>query len=412
MSELKRTQLYDAHIAAGATMVDFGGWEMPIQYPEGIVAEHLYTRSCCSLFDVSHMGRLLIEGPDRVAFLQHVLSSNVLALDLNKAQYCIIPAEDGSAVDDAYLYQFEADRFLLVVNAANTEKDLAYFAPIVKNYDCTIRNITAETVSIAVQGPKSGEMLSVLAGGVEVTQPARNNLSTMELEGHTVQIARTGYTAEPIGYELFLKNEDALWAWNRLMELGAKPAGLGARDTLRMEGMLPLYGDEMGIDEEGKPMPIFALALAKFAVSFDEAKGDFVGRKALEAQAAAQAAIRAKDFSPEVMAALPKRVRPIALVDRGVMRHGMAVYRNGEHIGWVTSGTMIPYFKTEGEGENVKLLPETGKRAIGIAYIASDVPANGEVEVDVRGRRLKAVIPVKHIANNVPPYVVPVLAKV
>ena len=328
MSELKRTQLYDAHIAAGATMVDFGGWEMPIQYPEGIVAEHLYTRSCCSLFDVSHMGRLLIEGPDRVAFLQHVLSSNVLALDLNKAQYCIIPAEDGSAVDDAYLYQFEADRFLLVVNAANTEKDLAYFAPIVKNYDCTIRNITAETVSIAVQGPKSGEMLSVLAGGVEVTQPARNNLSTMDLEGHTVQIARTGYTAEPIGYELFLKNEDALWAWNRLMELGAKPAGLGARDTLRMEGMLPLYGDEMGVDEEGKPMPIFALALAKFAVSFDEAKGDFVGRKALEAQAAAQAAIRAKDFSPEVMAALPKRVRPIALVDRGVMRHGMAVYRN------------------------------------------------------------------------------------
>ena len=158
-------------------------------------------------------------------------------------------------------------------------------------------------------------------------------------------------------------------------------------------------------------MPIFALALAKFAVSFDAAKGDFVGRKALEAQAAAQAAIRAKDFSPEVLAALPKRVRPIALVDRGVMRHGMAVYRNGEQIGWVTSGTMIPYYKTEGEGENVKLLPETGKRAIGIAYIASDVPANGEVEVDVRGKRLKAVIPVKHITNNVPPYVVPVLAK-
>ena len=176
MSELKRTKFYDIHMKAGATMVDFGGWEMPIQYPAGIVAEHLYTRSYCSLFDVSHMGRLLIEGPDRVAFLQHVLSSNVLALDVNKAQYCIIPAEDGSAVDDAYLYRFEADRFLLVVNAANTDKDLAYFAPIVKNYDCTIQNITDDTVSIAVQGPKSGEMLSVLAGGVEVTKPARNNL--------------------------------------------------------------------------------------------------------------------------------------------------------------------------------------------------------------------------------------------
>ncbi|MBQ2201738.1 MAG: glycine cleavage system aminomethyltransferase GcvT [Clostridia bacterium] len=411
MSELKRTLLYDAHVAAGATMVDFGGWEMPIQYPEGIVAEHLYTRSVCGLFDVSHMGRLLIEGPDRVAFLQHVLSSNVLNLDVNQAQYCIIPAEDGSAVDDAYLYRFEEDRFLLVVNASNTDKDLAWFAPIVKNYDCTIRNITGETISIAVQGPKSEEILKTLAGVDEVTKPARNNLSTLMMEGHKVLVSRTGYTAEPIGYELFIENKDALWAWNRLIELGGKPAGLGARDTLRMEGMLPLYGDEMGVDEDGKPMPIFALALAKFAVSFDEAKGDFVGREALLRQSKAQACFKAKDYNPDAMATLPKRVRPIALLDRGVMRHGMGVYRNGEQIGWVTSGTMIPYFMTEGEGADVKLRPETGKRAIGICYISSDVPVNGEVEVDVRGKRLKAAIPSKHITNNVPPYVVPVIYK-
>ena len=411
MSELKRTLLYEEHVKAGATMVDFGGWEMPIQYPEGIISEHLYTRSHCGLFDVSHMGRLIIEGPERVAFLQHVLSSNVLALDINQAQYCIIPAEDGSAVDDAYLYRFEPDRFLLVVNASNTDKDLAWFAPIVKNYDCTIKNITNETISIAVQGPDSEKILKTLAGVDEVTKPARNNLSTLMMEGHEVLVSRTGYTAEPIGYELFIKNEDAVWAWNRLIELGGKPAGLGARDTLRMEGMLPLYGDEMGVDEAGKPMPIFALALAKFAVSFVPEKGDFVGREALTKQAEAQASFKAKNYSPEAMAALPKRVRPIALVDRGIMRHGMEVYRNGEMIGWVTSGTMIPYFMTEGEGENVKLLDETGKRAIGICYIASDVPVNGEVEVDVRGKRLKAVIPSKHITNNVPPYVVPVLAK-
>ncbi len=409
MSELKRTQLYDAHVKAGATMVDFGGWEMPIQYPEGIVAEHLYTRSACGLFDVSHMGRLLIEGPDRVAFLQHVLSSNVLALGINQAQYCIIPNVDGSAVDDAYLYRFEEDRFLLVVNASNTDKDLAWFEPIVKDYDCTIKNITNETISIAVQGPKSEEILKVLAGVDEVTKPARNNLSTLMMEGHKVLVSRTGYTAEPIGYELFLKNEDAYWMWNRLIELGGKPAGLGARDTLRMEGMLPLYGDEMGVDEDGKPMPIFALALARFAVSFDEAKGDFIGREALLKQSEAAAAFRAKNYTPEAMAALPKRVRPIALIDRGVMRHGMPVYRNGEQIGWITSGTMIPYFKTEGEGADVKLLDETGKRAIGIAYISSDVPVNGEVEVDVRGKRLKAAVPAKHITNNVPPYVVPVI---
>ena len=411
MSELKRTVLYNAHVAAGATMVDFGGWEMPIQYPSGIVAEHLYTRKCCGIFDVSHMGRLLIEGPDRVKFLQHVLSSNVNALELNKAQYCIIPNENGGAVDDAYLYQFSEERFLLVVNASNTDKDLAWFEPIVKDYDCRIRNVTGETISIAVQGPESGKMLAKLAGVEEVTKPARNNLSILDMEGHKVWVARTGYTGEPIGYEIFMKNEDADWAWNRLMELGAKPAGLGARDTLRMEAMLPLYGDEMGIDEEGKEMPIFALALARFAVSFDESKGDFIGRKALEKQAAAQTAFREKRGTAQDLIDLPRRVRPIALMDRGVMRHGMEIYRNGEKIGYVTSATMIPYYETEGEGVDAKLLEKTGKRAIGIAYITSDVPTGGEVEVDVRGKRLKAVIPLKHVANNQPPYVIPVLAK-
>ena len=411
MSELKRTVLYNAHVAAGATMVDFGGWEMPIQYPSGIVAEHLYTRKCCGIFDVSHMGRLLIEGPDRVKFLQHVLSSNVNALELNKAQYCIIPNENGGAVDDAYLYQFSEERFLLVVNASNTEKDLAWFEPIIKDYDCQIRNITGETISIAVQGPESGKMLAKLAGVEEVTKPARNNLSILDMEGHKVWVARTGYTGEPIGYEIFLKNEDADWAWNRLLELGAKPAGLGARDTLRMEAMLPLYGDEMGIDEEGKEMPIFGLALARFAVSFDESKGDFIGRKALEKQAAAQTAFREKRGTAQDLIDLPKRVRPIALLDRGVMRHGMEIFQNGEKIGCVTSATMIPYYKTEGEGAEARLLDETGKRAIGIAYIKADVLTNSEVEVDVRGKRLKAIIPLKHVANNQPPYVIPVLAK-
>ena len=155
MSELKRTQLYDTHVAAGAELVDFGGWEMPIQYPSGIIAEHLYTRQVCSLFDVSHMGRLKITGPERKAFLQHVLSSNVSALDLNMAQYCIIPDNDGGAVDDAYLYLFEEDSYLLVVNAANTDKDLAHLYEALKGFDCQIENITDKWAAIAVQGPKS-----------------------------------------------------------------------------------------------------------------------------------------------------------------------------------------------------------------------------------------------------------------
>ena len=174
MDQLKRTQLYETHLAAGATMVDFGGWEMPVQYPTGIVAEHLYTRHFCSLFDVSHMGRLLIEGKDRVAFLQHVLSSNVEGLDLYKAQYCILPDADGSAVDDAYLYRFEEDRLLLVVNAANTEKDLRHLNALLPGYDCSITDITADWASIAVQGPKSKELLMVLTGGEAPTEGGTN----------------------------------------------------------------------------------------------------------------------------------------------------------------------------------------------------------------------------------------------
>ena len=171
MSELKRTQLYDANLAAGGTMVDFGGWEMPIQYPAGIVTEHLTTRSGCGIFDVSHMGRLLIEGPDRLAFMQHVLSSNVAAVKPGRAQYCMIPTETGGAVDDAYLYMFEEDRYLLIVNASNTDKDLAHFAKYLPDYDCRLTNITAEYSSIAVQGPDAESILKTLSGGAEITGP-------------------------------------------------------------------------------------------------------------------------------------------------------------------------------------------------------------------------------------------------
>ena len=171
MSELKRTALYDAHVAAGATMVDFGGWEMPIQYPAGIITEHLYTRKHCGIFDVSHMGRILVEGSERVALLQKVLTSNVAALKPGRAQYCMIPTETGGAVDDAYLYMFEEDRYLLIVNASNTDKDLAHFAKYLPDYDCCLTNITAEYSSIAVQGPDAESILKTLSGGAEITGP-------------------------------------------------------------------------------------------------------------------------------------------------------------------------------------------------------------------------------------------------
>lgn len=408
MSELKRTQLYDVHVAAGATMVDFGGWEMPIQYPSGIIAEHLYTRQVCSLFDVSHMGRLLIEGPQRKEFLQHVLTSNVSALDLNMAQYCIIPNENGGAVDDAYLYLFQEDSYLLVVNAANIDKDLEHLNRALSGFDCTITNISAEWASIAVQGPKSKEMLMTLSGGVSPTkEPTKNSLGTVSLEGRQARIAKTGYTGEPLGYEVYVRSEDAVWLWNRLVELGARPAGLGARDTLRMEASFPLYGHEMGVAPDGTEIPIFAVPLAKFAVSFSAQKGDFIGRAALERQH--QAFIRHMDRDFSDMSALPRRIAPIALLDRGVMRAGMEIYKGDKLVGWVTSGTMVPYFKTQGEGLSTVILEASGKRAIGLCYIDSDVLVDDTVEVDIRGKRLKAVIPARHMSVGAPPFARPLL---
>ena len=408
MSELKRTQLYDVHVAAGATMVDFGGWEMPIQYPSGIIAEHLYTRQVCSLFDVSHMGRLLIEGPQRKEFLQHVLTSNVSALDLNMAQYCIIPNENGGAVDDAYLYLFQEDNYLLVVNAANIDKDLEHLNRALAGFDCTITNISDQWASIAVQGPKSKEMLMTLTGGVSPTkEPTKNSLGTVSLEGRQARIAKTGYTGEPLGYEVYVRSEDAVWLWNRLVELGARPAGLGARDTLRMEASFPLYGHEMGTAPDGSEIPIFAVPLAKFAVSFSAQKGDFIGRAALERQHRAFVRYMDRDFYD--LSPLPRRIAPIALLDRGVMRAGMEIYKGDKLVGWVTSGTMVPYFKTQGEGLSTVILEASGKRAIGLCYIDSDVLVDDTVEVDIRGKRLKAVIPARHMSVGAPPFARPLL---
>ena len=391
MSELKRTPLYDAHMAAGATMVDFGGWEMPIQYPEGIVAEHLYDRRHCGIFDVSHMGRLIVEGPDRLAFLQKVLSNNAADLVPGRAQYCMIPDETGGAVDDAYLYMFTEDNYMVVVNASNTDKDLQHFSKYLPGYDCTITNITDTYSSIAVQGPDSERILKELSGSDFLTGPKKNDLNELTMEGRTVRISKTGYTGDPIGWELFIDAKEVGWLWNRLIELGAKPTALGARDTLRLEAGLPLYGHELGTDHSGAEIPIFAVSLAKFAVSFVEEKGDFVGKELLLAQ---------KEGGT------PKKVFPIALKDRGVMRGGMDVYKNGERVGWITSGTMVPYYNFDEEGN---ILDTTGKRSIGFAYLSSGVTKDDVLEVDVRGKKLKAAVVARHMRQDLPPFGQPVL---
>ena len=395
MSELKRTQLYEAHLACGGQMVDFGGWEMPIQYPSGIVTEHLTTRSGCGIFDVSHMGRLLIEGPDRLAFMQHVLSSNVAAVKPGRAQYCMIPNATGGAVDDAYVYMYEEDRYMLVVNASNTDKDLAHFATVLPQFNCTVTNMTSKCASIAVQGPESDKILSALIGGPVPVGPKKNDLGFAMMEGRKVWLSRTGYTGEPIGYELFIESAEAVWLWNRLMELGAKPIALGARDTLRLEAGLPLYGHEMGEAPDGSEIKIFSVPLSRFAVSFAEEKGEFIGKALLEEQ----------------KAGLTTKIVPIRLVDRGVIRAGMDIFKGDEKVGWVTSGTMVPYYDYEGEGEATRLLETTGKRSIGFACIEGNPQVGDIVYVDVRGKKLKAEVVAKHMIQNDPPYGKAVIVK-
>ncbi len=390
MSELKRTPLYEDHVALGGTMVDFGGWLMPIQYPSGIVSEHLGTRRGCGIFDVSHMGRLYVEGPDRVAFLQKVLSSNVQALVPGRAQYCMIPNENGGAVDDAYLYQYEPERYMLVVNASNTDKDLAHFAKYLPDYDCTVTNVTEVISSIAVQGPDSDGIIGRLCGVDPLCGPRKNDLNTLCLEGRPVRISRTGYTGEPIGYELFMDRQDASWLWKRLQQLGAMPIGLGARDTLRLEAGLPLYGHELGVDPEGREIPVFALSLARFAVSFAPHKGDYIGREALQAQ----------------QKGTPRKVRPIALADRGVIRGGMDVYQADRHVGWVTSGTMVPYWTFDQAGW---IQEKTGKRSIGFAYLAENLEEGVPLSVDIRGKRVPIRLVKAHMLQNNPPYGRPIV---
>ena len=413
MSELKRTVLYQAHLDAGATMVDFGGWDMPIQYPDGIVAEHLYCRSHCAIFDVSHMGRIDVEGPDMVRFLQHVLSSNVQALDLNQAQYCIIPDQNGCAIDDAYLYRFEAEKYFLVINAGNIDKDLAHLKREAERYNVTLTNVSDRYAAIAVQGPEAKKLLMTLSGGKALTREnVKNALGTLTMEGRPVRVAKTGYTGEPIGYELYCESRDARYFWDRLIELGARPTALGARDTLRMEASLPLYGHEMGECELGGEIPVYAVPLAKFAVSFAEEKGDFIGRAALKRQFEAFQRIMNRDYS--AIADLPYRIQPVYLSGKGVLRKGFPVYSRdawaeGKPVGYVTSGTMIPYFKTEGEGLETVITSETGKRSIGLAYLDSRICQDFDLEIDIRGKRQPAKVVAWHIRQDAAPYVRPIL---
>jgi aminomethyltransferase len=403
MDALPRTIFFDRHVALGAKIVAFGGWEMPVQYASGIVQEHLATRKQAGLFDVSHMGRFIVSGTGSLPFLQHVLSNNAAALDVGESQYTLIPNENGGALDDAYLYRFVQDAYLLVVNAANREKDWDHLkAHAHKTDDLHLVDRTFETAMLSLQGPCAKDMLNSLIDTGSLPDPLRNKLSQATLSGANVRLARTGYTGEPICFELFMENADALKVWDLLIEKGAQPVGLGARDTLRLEAALPLYGHELGEDPEQREIPIFASPLARFAVSFSPLKGNFVGRTALEKQFAAYRKIVNRDFS--AIQDLPRKIIPVAVKGKGVARAGYPVFKDDGHAGFITSGTMVPYWHSTGEGLASELTDDHTLRGIGLALVDSDIFEGDALEIEMRGRRIPAVAVPFHMRSEAPPY--------
>ncbi len=267
MGTLHKTALNDQHVKLGANMVEFAAWEMPLHYETGIVQEHLITRQDAGLFDISHMGRFTVRGKDALEFLQHVLTNNAAALEEEEGHYTMIPNENGGVIDDAYLYRFVPDEYILVVNASNREKDFAHLEKLRKKFgQVELSDRTKELAMLSLQGPKAKELMLDLISSGRLPEPLRNYLSTAQINGSQVFISRTGYTGEPICFELFIARKDAATIWDTLLDKGVQPIGLGARDTLRLEAVLPLYGHELGLDPEGKEIPAYASMLARFGV--------------------------------------------------------------------------------------------------------------------------------------------------
>jgi len=367
------------------------------------VQEHLATRKQAGIFDVSHMGRFVIRGEQAPAFLQYALTNNAAELLPGMSHYTIIANEDGGAIDDAYLYYPQHGEYLLVVNASNCQKDWEHLQGVLKNFDgVEMSDETDNLAMISVQGPRSEEILSELLDAGALPEAKRNALSTARINGTDMIVARTGYTGEARCFELFVESASAEKLWEALRAKGAEPIGLGARDTLRLEAILPLYGHEFGDDPDGKEIPILAVGTARFAVNVDPERGDFIGRHALERQAKALQGFKEKDY--EGSSVIPRRVRPVALTGKGIARAGSKVFQGDALVGYVSSGTMVPYWNGSGEGEDFQLSDETGKHAIALALLDSRIGLREEVEIEVRGRRIAAKTVPRHMRNEASGY--------
>ena len=351
---LKRTPLHGRHQAHGARMVPFGGWEMPVQYA-GIAAEHMAVRTAAGLFDVSHMGEVEIAGSGALAAVQRISCNDAARLGIGQAQYSALTSEAGTFIDDLLVYRLADDHFLLVTNAANTERDFAWIRKEIAGVDDAFAvNTSGRYALLALQGPRAQDILQPLTAE-PLADLRYYHFVSGEVASIRVTISRTGYTGED-GFELFTPPQMADRLWTALLEAGAaagiQPAGLGARDTLRLEASMRLHGSD--IDES---TTVLEAGLGRI-VGWD--KPAFNGRDVLAAQK--------RDGAP-------RRLVGFEMLERGIARHGYDVYVGGEAAGRVTSGTQTPFLN----------------KAIGMAYVpAGAVDVDHEIEIDVRGRRLRA----------------------
>jgi len=350
---LKRTPLYNVHAALGAKIVPFAGFEMPVQYPTGITAEHKAVREKAGLFDVSHMGEFIVRGPQAVDLVNYVTTNDVAALKPGQAQYSTILRENGTIVDDCLVYRAD-DRVLMVVNGSNIDKDFAHISRFVKDFDATLDDISDKVALLALQGPDAARILHKHTD-TKLSEIKYYEFTTGTVAGvEKVYISRTGYTGED-GFELYFPGEHAEKLWRALTASGeVMPAGLGARDSLRLEMGMALYGNDL--DDTTTPLEASLGWLVKMK------KGDFVGRDALAKQ---------KDEG------VKRKLVGFTTSERSFPRHGYPVFAKGKPSGEVRSGTMSP----------------TLGIPIGTAYVPPDSAAEGSpLEIEIRGKRIPATV--------------------
>jgi len=364
----KKTPLYDEHVRLGAKMVPFAGWLMPVQYTS-IVEEHQAVRNNVGIFDISHMGQFIVDGAGGRDWLNRMLTNNVDRLDVGMGQYTLLLNDRGGIIDDLIVYRIDEQEHLLVVNAARADEDFAWLQNHLKEKrsldrrggetaaSCNLTSRSADFGAVAIQGPRTMALFHTLFGK-DIALPARNHIADVPFDATSVSIARTGYTGED-GIEVFFPANDAVKFWNATLErakpLGIKPCGLGARDTLRLEMCYPLNGSDLSPERN----PIEA-GLGFFV---DLAKPDFVGRDAL---------LKTKEFGPR------EKLISFRMKEKGPPpRPHYAVFRNGERIGEVTSGTLSPSLNW----------------GIGMAYVSSaHAKIGAEIDIEIRAQKFPATV--------------------